>query len=72
MKFGLFGKPHVSDKKIIITKSTENEYFLDFRSSHVHNLFRQLHRKTTVLESLFSKVADLSSPATLLKRDSIT
>ena len=53
MKFGLFGKTHVSDKKIIITKSTENEYFLDFRSSHVHNLFRQLHRKTTVLELIF-------------------
>ena len=45
-----------------------------FADASQNGCFRNIHRKTPVLESLFNKVADLETwrPATLSKRDSTT
>ena len=76
MKFGLFCKATCFKQKANHNKLNKN--FFDFRSSHQRcsvrkdalKNFANFTEKTPVLESLFNKVADLFSPATLLKRDS--
>ena len=76
MKFGLFVKPYVSNKKLIIiiflisevaTRGVlQKKVFLKISS------ISWVHGKTRVLESLFNKVSNLFSPATSLKRNSNT
>ena len=59
------------DPREFVCTNDQKQPFIDVLQNRCSEKFRNILRKTPVLESLFNKVVDLR-PATLLKRDSNT